>query len=159
MKSSRLDTSGPGTASEAHLGVTKQISFALYGAANRMMRLHKPLLDPLGLTFPQYLVMLELFAKAPRTVGELGGKLGVDAGTITPLLKRLEAAGNITRTRDKADERRVLIDLTSQGEALREQVWAVTDQIKSACGLNDIDLEALHQTLDAFSWPVVTDDD
>ncbi len=159
MKSSAANKSGPGTASAARLGVSKQISFALYGAANRMMRLHKPLLDPLGLTFPQYLVLLELFAKSPRTVGDLGAKLGIDAGTITPLLKRLEAAGNITRTRDKADERRVLIDLTNQSEALREPVWAVTDQIKSACGLNDVDLEALHQTLDAFSWPAVTDID
>ena len=143
---------------DAQLGVAKQISFALYGAANRMMRLHKPYLEPLGLTFPQYLVLVELFAGTPRTVGELGAKLGMDAGTITPLLKRLEASGKLTRTRDKADERRVLVDLTADGEALRPTLWSVTDQIKSACGLDEQQLAALRRTLDAFSWPAATRD-
>src|SRR5215203_4941728 len=89
-----------------------QLSFALYSAANRMARLHKPFLEPLGLTFPQYLVMLELYGRTPRGVGELGAALGMDTGTITPLLKRLETLSMITRTRDKSDERRVIIDLT-----------------------------------------------
>lgn len=70
-----------------------ELSFALYGAAGRMNRMHKPFLDPLGLTFPQYLVMLELFAGTPRSVGELGSRLGMDTGTITPLLKRLGSLG------------------------------------------------------------------
>ena len=128
-----------------------QLSFALYGAANRMVRLHKPVLDPLGLTFPQYLVLLELFAGVPRTVGALGAKLGIDAGTITPLLKRLETAGRITRTRDTLDERRVLIDLTPEGEALRQPVWAVTRQIESACARTDQDSAALRETLEGFA--------
>ncbi|WP_340268075.1 MarR family winged helix-turn-helix transcriptional regulator [Sphingobium mellinum] len=87
-------------------GLGIQLSFALYGAASRMVRLHKPFLDPLGLTFPQYLVTMELLGHAPTTVGTLGARLGMDTGTITPLLKRLEAAGLVTRTRDTRDERR-----------------------------------------------------
>lgn len=133
--------------------VGTQLSFALYGAANRMIRLHKPLLEPLGLTFPQYLVMLELFNEAPRTVGELGSKLAMDTGTITPLLKRLEVAGMVTRTRDRSDERRVLITLTDAGEALREALWSVTEQIQTACQLTDDGLEALRDTLSAFAHP------
>jgi DNA-binding MarR family transcriptional regulator len=83
--------------------VNKQLSFALYGAANRLVRMHKPFLDPLGLTFPQYLVMLELLGSAPRSVGELGTKLGMDTGTITPLVKRLEQSGLVSRRRDAKD--------------------------------------------------------
>lgn len=130
-----------------------QLSFALYGAASRMNRLHKPLLDPLGLTFPQYLVMLELFNGTPRTVGDIGNKLGMDTGTITPLLKRLEAAGRIVRMRDRADERRVLITLTDDGLALQSELWRVTEKIKSACQLSDAKLEELRDTLNNFAHP------
>lgn len=143
----------PAKKSSLHRQVGTQLSFALYGAANRMIRLHKPLLEPLGLTFPQYLAMLELFTEAPRTVGDLGSKLAMDTGTITPLLKRLEVAGMVTRTRDKNDERRVLIALTDAGEALREELWAVTDKIKTACQLTDDGLESLRDTLNAFARP------
>ncbi|MBX5156968.1 MULTISPECIES: MarR family transcriptional regulator [unclassified Rhizobium] len=133
--------------------VGTQLSFALYGAANRMARLHKPFLQPLGLTFPQYLVMLELYSGTPRAVGELGLKLDMDTGTITPLLKRLESAGTVTRTRDHHDERRVLIHLTKAGESLREELWAVTDKIKTACQLADEGLADLRDTLHAFARP------
>lgn len=143
----------PSRKSSASREVGTQLSFALYGAANRMIRLHKPLLEPLGLTFPQYLVMLELFKEAPRTVGDLGSALAMDTGTITPLLKRLEAAGMVTRTRDRSDERRVLIAPTDAGEALREALWSVTDQIKTACQLTDEGLETLRDTLNAFAHP------
>lgn len=137
----------------SRLGAGSELAFALYGAANRMARMHKPFLEPLGLTFSQYLVLLELFAGTPRTVGDLGAKLGMETGTITPLLKRLAAAGTVTRTRDVADERRVLIDLTPAGEALREQVLAVSGQIKSACKLDDQGLADLRDTLDDLAWP------
>ncbi|MGE6107704.1 MarR family winged helix-turn-helix transcriptional regulator [Aeromonas sobria] len=133
--------------------IGKQLSFALYGAANRMNRLHKPFLDPLGLTFPQYLVMLELFSGTPQAVGELGRKLGMDTGTITPLLKRLETSGKVKRTRDPADERRVLITLTEAGDALREQLWCITDKIKTACQLSEEGLAKLCDTLNALSYP------
>ena len=135
---------------ESRHAVGKQLSFALYGAANRMIRLHKPFLEPLGLTFPQYLVMLELFEGTPRTIGELGAKLGMDTGTITPLLKRLEASGLVTRTRDSKDERRVLVDLTPAGEALREDVWGVSGKIKSTCQLTDRGMAELRDTLDGL---------
>lgn len=138
---------------EARREIGTQLSFALYGAASRMNRLHKPFLDPLGLTFPQYLVMLELFNETPRTVGDLGNKLGMDTGTITPVLKRLEAAGRIIRTRDRTDERRVLITLTDEGNALQDDLWAVSDSIKSACQLSDSKLQELRDTLNDFAHP------
>ena len=115
------------TGLETRREVGMQLSFALYGAANRMARLHKPFLEPLGLTFPQYLVMLELFNSAPRSVGELGATLDMDTGTITPLLKRLEVSGMVTRVRDPADERRVLINATEAAQALRDEIWGITD--------------------------------
>lgn len=133
--------------------VGTQLSFALYGAANRMARLHKPFLEPLGLTFPQYLVMLELYSGTPRAVGDLGAALGMDTGTITPLLKRLEATGMVTRTRDAADERRVLINLTKAGEDIRDEVWSISDRIKTACQLTDEGLADLRDTLNAFARP------
>jgi DNA-binding MarR family transcriptional regulator len=143
----------PGAQASSQSGAGNELSFALYGAANRMARMHKPFLEPLGLTFPQYLVLLELFAGTPRTVGDLGAKLGMDAGTITPLLKRLATGGKVTRTRDAADERRVLVDLTPAGEALRAQVQAVSGQIRSACALDEKGITDLRGTLDDLAWP------
>src|SRR3954447_11439625 len=140
-------------------GAGSELSFALYGAANRMARMHKPFLEPLGLTFSQYLVLLELFGETPRTVGDLGAKLGMDAGTITPLLKRLATAGKVTRTRDVADERRVLVDLTPAGEALRRQVQAVSGQIRSACKLDEKGVADLRGILDDLAWPADKTDD
>jgi DNA-binding MarR family transcriptional regulator len=134
----------------------KQLSFSLYGATGRMVRMHKPFLEPLGLTFPQYLVMVELLDGSPRSVGELGAKVGMDTGTITPLVKRLEVAGMITRQRDPRDERRVLVDLTAAGEALREQVWAVPGKIMSACKITDIQAAELRATLDAMAQSTET---
>lgn len=133
--------------------VGQQLSFALYGAANRMARLHKPFLEPLGLTFPQYLVMLELFNGTPRSVGELGVKLDMDTGTITPLLKRMEASGMVTRSRDPADERRVLINLTDAALALRDEVRGITGKIRTACQLTESGLVELRDTLDALARP------
>src|SRR4051812_30320782 len=134
-------------------GVGTQLSFALYGAANRMVRMHKPFLEPLGLTFPQYLVILELLDGAPLSVGALGDRLGMDTGTITPLVKRLAVAGLVTRTRDPADERRVLVDPTPRGRALEAEVRGIPDKIKSACQLTDRDLDDLRHTLEALAHP------
>ncbi|WP_437507305.1 MarR family winged helix-turn-helix transcriptional regulator [Sorangium sp. So ce1099] len=135
--------------------VGTQLSFALYGAANRMVRMHKPFLEPLGLTFPQYLVILELLDGAPLSVGALGARLDMDTGTITPLLKRLDVAGMVTRTRDPADERRVLVDLTPRGRALEAEVRGITEKIKSACQLTDRDLDDLRRKLEALAHPAV----
>jgi MarR family transcriptional regulator, organic hydroperoxide resistance regulator len=134
-------------------GVGAQLSFALYGAANRVVRLHTPLLEPLGLTFPQYLVILELLDGAPRTVGELGSRLGMDTGTLTPLLKRLQAAGLVTRTRDVHDERRVLVDLTDASRAIEADVRAVNGQIRAACQLSEAEMQKLRRTLEALAHP------
>jgi DNA-binding MarR family transcriptional regulator len=133
--------------------VGTQLSFALYGAANRMARMHKPFLEPLGLTFPQYLVILELLCGVPLSVGTLGARLGMDTGTITPLLKRLESAGFVTRTRDPADERRVLVDLTSRSRSLEAELLSVPDRIKSACRLTRKGADDLRRTLEALAHP------
>lgn len=130
-----------------------QLSFALYGAANRMARFHKPMLDPLGLTFPQYLVIMALTGDAPQTVGALGTQLDMDAGTITPLVKRLEAAGMVTRNRDPADERRVLVDLTEQGRQLEAGIRTVTDRIEAECTSPSYDMDELRHTLDSLARP------
>lgn len=136
--------------SDSRRQVDKQLSFALYGAASRMVRLHKPLLEPLGLTFPQYLVIVELLDTSPRPVGELGMKLGMDTGTITPLLKRMEHLGQITRKRDRQDERRVFVELTPAGIALRDAVWAVPERIISACQMTDRRADELREELEVL---------
>ena len=135
----------------SHLGT--QLSFALYGAANRMVRQHKPFLEPLGLTFPQYLVVLELLDGAPLSVGVLGARLGMDTGTITPLVKRLETSGMASRTRDPGDERRVMVDLTPRGRALESEVRGITEKIKTVCQLTDADMDELRRTLEALAHP------
>ncbi|MBB3607163.1 MarR family transcriptional regulator [Rhizobium sp. BK602] len=97
------------------------ICFALYSANHAMNRLYKPMLDALNLTYPQYLVMVTLWEGDGQTVGGIGEKLFLESSTLTPLLKRLEAAGFIQRTRSKEDERQVLISLTSEGVALKRK--------------------------------------
>lgn len=139
--------------SEDQQSVATQLSFALYGAANRMVRMHKPLLEPLGLTFPQYLVILGLLDGGPLSVGSLGGRLDMDTGTITPLLKRMEAAGLVTRKRDPKDERRVMVDLTSRGRGLEAGVRGITHAVKTACQLTDAGVDDLRRTLEALAHP------
>lgn len=110
------------------LRLDRQLCFALYSAANRVTRLYRPLLDALGLTYPQYLAMLVLWEHSPRTVGEMGQALDLESSTLTPLLKRLEGAGLIVRSRDPDDERRVIISLTDSGDAMREQALEVAER-------------------------------
>lgn len=138
-------------------GVGRQMPFALYGAANRIIRLHRPFLDPLGLTFPQYLVMVELMDRSPRTVGDLSHRLGMDSGTMTPLLKRLERAGLVSRERDPDDERRVLIELTAAGREMEEAVRGVNGQIEAAClttcDMTADEIEVFRRNLIALGQP------
>lgn len=134
-------------------GVAKldqQLCFALYSASGLMTRLYRPLLDPLGLTYPQYLAMLALWERSPSTVGELGEALGLDSATLTPLLKRLEAGGLVTRRRDPADERRVLVEPTAKGQALREQARSVPAAMLCNLPLDVDELKYLHHTLTRF---------
>ena len=116
------------------LRLDRQLCFALYGAANRVTRLYRPLLEALGLTYPQYLAMLVLWEASPRTVGALGEALDLESSTLTPLLKRLETQGLVARTRDPEDERRVVVTLTEAGAALRDKARAVPEQL--FCKLN-----------------------
>ncbi len=102
------------------LRLDRQVCFPLYAATNLINRLYTPVLRELGLTYPQYLVLLVLWEEEPQTVGSLGARLYLDSGTLTPLLKRMEAGGLIKRQRDPNDERRVLVTLTEQGHGLRE---------------------------------------
>jgi DNA-binding MarR family transcriptional regulator len=113
-----------------------QLCFAVYSTAHAFNRIYKPLLDPLGLTYPQYLVMLILWDEDQVTVKELGHRLHLDSGTLTPLLKRLEANGLLTRSRSAEDERRVLIALTDQGRALNAKAAAIPRELLCATGLD-----------------------
>jgi len=122
------------------LALDRQLCFAIYSASLAMTKFYKPVLDPLGLTYPQYLVMLVLWEGDGITVSQLGDRLGLDSGTLTPLLKRLQAGGLLTRLRDAADERRVLLQLTADGRALRQRATAVPPQVlqASGCGLDEL---------------------
>jgi MarR family transcriptional regulator, organic hydroperoxide resistance regulator len=102
-----------------------QLCFALYASSNLMTRLYRPLLEPLGLTYPQYLAMMALWEASPQGMTALGRRLRLDSGTLTPLCKRLEKAGLVRRLRDLEDERRVLIELTEAGRALRARAAEV----------------------------------
>ena len=103
----------------------QQLCFALYSTVNRVTRLYRPVLAALGLTYPQYLAMLALWERSPRTVGALGEALDLDSGTVTPLLKRLEKQKLVRRRRDPSDERRVIVELTETGQALRARAAEV----------------------------------
>ena len=132
------------------LRLDNQLCFALYAASGLVTRAYRPLLEPLNLTYPQYLVMMALWERAPRTVKDLGQALDLDSGTLTPLLKRLETAGFVTRRRDAEDERRVQIELTVAGDALRGPAAEVPAAL--ACQLHlpldqIVDLRATLQAL------------
>jgi DNA-binding MarR family transcriptional regulator len=137
-----------------------QLCFALYAANNAFGRAYKPILDPLGLTYPQYLVMICLWEEDAQTIGAIGHRLFLETNTLTPLLKRLEAAGLIRRERDRQDERQVRVTLTSEGQALREKAVCVPQKIGTASGLDMTQatslrewLEWLRESLDASLKP------
>ena len=119
---------------DAWLQLDRQLCFALYSASLAMTKVYKPLLAPLGLTYPQYLVMLALWEADGQTVSALGDRLALDSGTLTPLLKRLEAQGQLSRERDSADERRVIVRLTPAGRRLKAQARRVPQEIGRASG-------------------------
>ncbi len=125
------------------LTIDDLLCFALYSAGHTFTRLYKPMLDPLGLTYPQFLVMIALWERDDRTVSEIGERLLLESSTLTPLLKRLEAAGLIKRTRDRDDERVVRITLTRQGTALREKAATIPEAIGCATSLTLNDVKKL----------------
>lgn len=121
-------------------GINPFICFAVYSTNLAFSRVYKPFLDELGLTYPQYLALVSLWAADDQTVGDLGEKLYLESNTLTPLLKRLEALGHIERSRDPKDERQVRVRLTAQGKALRERARCVPEGILEASGM---ELDAL----------------
>lgn len=124
-------------------GLADMMCFSVYATSHAFNRVYKPLLEPLGLTYPQLLVLQALWDADDQTVGELGDKLFLESSTLTPLLKRLEAAGHLTRERDPADERQVRIRLTPQGRGMQEQASTLAPCILEATGLSVADLRTL----------------
>ncbi|WP_121370533.1 MarR family transcriptional regulator [Frondihabitans australicus] len=132
---------------EDPLSLDRQVCFALAAASRSVIALYRPVLEPLGLTHPQYLVMLALWERSPRTVRGIGDALALDSATLSPLLKRLEAAGLLTRSRSAADERAMDVALTPAGAALRKQALAVPGQIVERLGLPLAQLERVRDEL------------
>ena len=122
------------------LQLDNQLCFALYSSSLTMTKLYKPVLEKLGLTYPQYLVMLVLWESDGLTVSELGERLFLDSGTLTPLLKRMEASGLLQRERAREDERRVIVSLTPAGRRMRAGAHVVPEEILCAtqCSLDEV---------------------
>lgn len=137
------------------LRLDHQLCFALYSTSLTMTRLYKPHLDRLGLTYPQYLAMLALWEQDGQSVGELGARLHLDSGTLTPLLKRMEASGWLERRRSRADERRVEILLTAAGRRLKPRAAGVPLALLAASGCSAGELRALSQQLQQLRQSVL----
>jgi len=129
------------------MSLDHQVCFGLYAASNLITRRYRPLLAELGLTFPQYLVMLVLWESEPLAVSAIGERLHLDSGTLTPLLKRLEAGGFVVRRRDEADERRVLISLTDAGGALRASACRIPEAFRRNVSFSAAETELLAASL------------
>jgi DNA-binding MarR family transcriptional regulator len=126
------------------------LCFAIYSAGHAFNRVYKPLLDDLGLTYPQYLVMVSLWATDDQTVGDLGETLFLESSTLTPLLKRLEASGYLTRSRDSRDERQVRVRLTRAGRTLQAKAQDIPRCILEATGLSLADARKLQTVISAL---------
>jgi len=120
-----------------------QLCFALYAANMAVQRTYKPMLDQLGLTYPQYLALHVLWEEDGRTIGAIAQRLGLESSTVTPLIKRLEASGQVVRERDPQDERQVRVRLTPAGRALRDQCGCLGEEIIARSGMAVDDLTAL----------------
>jgi DNA-binding MarR family transcriptional regulator len=141
----------PPSTNETHdLTLSGQLCFSAYSVAHAFTRVYKPLLDALGLTYPQYLVLLALWERDGVTVSQVGRQLHLDASTLTPLLKRMEASGLVRRIRAVHDERQVLVSLTDKGRALKGRAPEVRQEIACAVGLAAEDLEALKVQIDGL---------
>ncbi|EID56577.1 MarR family winged helix-turn-helix transcriptional regulator [Saccharomonospora xinjiangensis] len=129
------------------LALDRQVCFALSVASRSVIGLYRPLLKPYGLTHPQYLVLLALWENAPMSIKSLSELLCAEPATLSPLLKRLEALGYVTRDRDRADERALAVDLTESGRALRAEAEKIPYQIVERLGMEVGELQELHETL------------
>lgn len=129
------------------LALDRQVCFALAAASRSVIGLYRPVLEPMGLTHPQYLVMLALWERSPRTVRDIGEALRLEPATLSPLLKRLEAAGLLTRARNATDERALDVELTDAGRALRSDAEKVPGAIVERLGMNVRELEQIRDGL------------
>lgn len=132
---------------EEALKLENQLCFPLYAAARKVTGAYTPLLKPLGITYTQYIVLLLLWEKDGQTVGAIGDLLHLDNGTLTPLLKKMETEGIVTRLRSKEDERKVTIQLTEKGKALKKQVEEIPMKIGACIHLNQEDARSLYRIL------------
>lgn len=132
---------------ENPLALDQQVCFGLAVAARSVIALYRPLLEPMGLTHPQYLVMLALWEEESLRVSELGRKVQLDPGTLSPLLKRLEAQGYLRRERNRSDERSLAVVLTDQGRALRDDAEKIPPAIVERLGMDVEELMELHRRL------------
>jgi DNA-binding MarR family transcriptional regulator len=129
------------------LALEEQVCFALSVAARNVVAVYRPLLEPMGLTHPQYLVMLALWQHEPASVRELSSLLRLDPGTLSPLLKRLETTGLLLRGRDPSDERALAVTLTASGRALRRQAEGIPPAVLARLGMEVEELRELHEGL------------
>lgn len=129
------------------LALDRQVCFALSVASRSVVALYRPHLEPMGLTHPQYLVMLALWGDSPLSIKDLSAMLQLDAGTLSPLLKRVESAGYVRRERDPQDERQLAVTLTESGVALRAQAELIPAAIVKRLGMGLDELEQLHEAL------------
>lgn len=127
-----------------------QLCYALYAAAHRITKSYRPMLERMGLTYPQYLVLLVLWETDGVTVSEIGRRLRLDSGTLTPVLKRLEAAGFLMRTRRQTDEREVEIQLTEQGRSLRAEARLVRETVMCQLNMSEPEVQAMRADLNAL---------
>jgi DNA-binding MarR family transcriptional regulator len=130
------------------LALDRQVCFALAATSRSVIGLYRPVLEPLGLTHPQYLVMLALWERSPRTAKDIADTLFLEPPTLTPLLKRLEAAGLVSRSRNPEDERELRVELTEPGRALRKRAEAVPGRIVARLG---VPIETLEQVRDSLT--------
>lgn len=135
---------------DANLLLSRQLCFALHSTTLALGRVYARVLAPLGLTYTQYLALMVLWETGEISVKRLGERLLLDSGTLTPLLKRMEAAGLVARRRDPDDERRVLVTVTPAGAALKEQARDIPVQVARICATSGLDLEALKRDLEAL---------
>lgn len=133
-----------------NLALDRQICFPLYAASNLLTRLYRSVLEPLDLTYPQYLVMLVLWQSSPQSIGGLGAKLHLDSGTLTPLVKRLAVNGLVDRARDPSDERRVLVTLTEKGNALRTAAAGIPQSLVEDLTIDRDEIEHMRDVLQHF---------
>lgn len=139
------------TASDDLLKLESQLCFALVTAARNVVAIYRPILEPLGLTHPQYLVMLALWERAPRSLNDLAAELALEPATVSPLVKRLEADGLVARQRSAEDERRLDITLTDAGRALRARALDVPHRVMAAVGMDVDEIAALRDGLAPFA--------